>query len=59
MKNETTFQIGDLVRYNPYGYIAIVLEIAFGNASTKIKPLDYRCYDDYLWVPTPYLELVS
>ena len=53
------FQIGDLVLYRPYGYTAIVIEVNFGNTSTKIKPLNYNYYDDWLWVPTPYLELVS
>ena len=53
------YKIGDLVVYRPYGYTAIVIETAVGHTGTKIKPLDYNHYDDWLWVHTEYLELVS
>lgn len=53
------FQIGDLVKHTSRGYIAIVLEIAVSHVSTKIKPLNYNSYDDWLWVLTSDLQKVS
>lgn len=56
----TNFQVGDIVKNKPYGYLGVVIEATTYNSFNvvRIQPLNHTS-DEPFWVSLGFIEKVS